>query len=63
MILQSQQQSMMDSQDALLSNQSLLMEHFMSMQLKMESFETTQKKILDLLKTRFPPPSPPGSDI
>ena len=29
--LQAQQQSMMNSQDALLTNQSLLMEHFMSM--------------------------------
>jgi len=57
--LQNRQQSMMDSQDALLSNQFLLMNHFMIMQLKMESFETTQKEILDLLKTRFPPPPPP----
>ena len=63
MTLQAQQQSMLDSQAALLINQSLLMDHFMSMQLKIESFETTQKEILDLLKTRFPPPPPPGSNI
>ena len=43
MTLQAQQQSIMDSRDALLTNQFLLMEHFMSMQLKMESFEITQK--------------------
>jgi len=61
--LQAQQQSMLNFQSALLTNQSLLMEHFMNMQLKMESFETTQKEILDFLKTRFPPPPPPESDI
>ena len=54
---------MLNSQSVLLTNQSLLMEHFMSMQLKIESFETTQQEILDLLKTRFPPPPPPESDI
>jgi len=61
--LQAQQQSMLNSQSALLTNQSLLMEHFMNMQLKMESFDATQKEILDLLKTCFPPSPPPGSDI
>jgi len=35
----------------------------MSMRLKMESFETTQKEVLDFLKTHFSPPPPPGSDI
>ena len=61
--LQAQQQSMLNSQSALLTNQSLLMEHFMNMQLKMESFEAIQIEILDLLKTYFPPPPPPRSNI
>ena len=51
--LQTQQSFMMASQSALLNNQSLLMEHFMNMQLKMNSFEATQLEILDHLKTHF----------
>ena len=61
--LHAKQQFIQDSQNALLSNQSLLIDHFMRMQLKMDSFDTTQKEILALLKTRFPPPPPPGSNI
>jgi len=61
--VQIQQISMMTSQSALLNNQSLLLEHFMNMQLKMDSFEATQLEILDLLKTYFSPPPPSGSNI
>ena len=44
---------MMASQSALLNNQSLLMKHFMNMQLKLDSFEATQLEILDHLKFIF----------
>jgi len=53
---------MMASQSALLNNQSLLIEHFMNMQLKMDSFEATKLEILDHLKTHFPPPLDPTYD-
>jgi len=61
--LHTQQTFMMTSQSVLLNNQSLLMEHFMNMQLKIDSFEATQLEILDLLKTHFSPPPPPRSNI
>ena len=61
--LHAKQQFIQDSQNALLDNQTLLMNHFMSMQLKMDSFASTQTEILNILKTHFPPPPPPGSDI
>ena len=61
--LHAKQQFIQDSQSALLKNQSLLMDHFRSMQLKMDSFASTQTEILDILKTHFPPPPPPGSNI
>ena len=57
--LQTQQSSMMAFQSALLNNQSLIMEYFMNMQLKINSFEATQLEILDHLKTHFLPPPPP----
>jgi len=64
MEVQNQQASMMASQTALLNNQSILMEHFMNMQLKMDSFEVTQQEMLGLLKSHFPPPPPPsGSNM
>ena len=61
--LQTQQTSMMASKFELLNNQFLLMEHFMNMRLKMDSFEATQLEILDHLKTHFLPPLPPESNI
>ena len=61
--LHAKQQFIQDSQNALLENQSLLMTHFEHMQLKMDSFASTQTEILNILKAHFPPPPPPGSDI
>jgi len=41
MEVQNQQVSMMASQTAVINNQILLMEHFLNMQLKMDTFEVT----------------------
>jgi len=42
---------MMESQTALLNNQSMLMDHFLNMHIMMDTLEATQQKILGILKT------------
>ena len=44
MEVQNQQAFMVISQTTLLNNQSMLMEHFLNMQIKMDSFEATQQE-------------------
>ena len=61
--LHANNQVIQDNQTTLLHNQSLLMTRFETMQLQMDSFASTQTEILNLLKTHFPPPPPPGSDL
>ena len=62
--IKSQQTSVMESHTALFNNQSMLMKHFLNMQIKMDFFEATQQEMLGILKTHFPPPLPPfGSNM
>jgi len=61
MELNTQQASMLESQALLLQNQGLLMEHFASMQIRMDHMYEDQQQILRILQNQFPSP-PPESD-
>ena len=48
--IKTQQASIMESQTALLNSQSILMDHFLNMHIKMNTLEATQQEILSILK-------------
>ena len=62
--IKTQQAPMIESQIALFNSQSMLMDHFLNINIKMDTFEATQQEILGILKTQFPPlPPPSGSNM
>ena len=63
MELKTQQVSMLKSQASLFQNQTLLMEHFASMQIRMDRMYEDQQETLQILQSQFPPPPPSGSNM
>ena len=56
--IKSKQTSMMESQTSIINNQSLILDHFLNLNIRMDYLDFTQQEILYYFKTNFSPPPP-----
>jgi len=62
--IMSKQTSMIESQTFIINNQSLILEQFLNLNIRMDQLDSSQHKILPYFRTNFPTPPPPsGSGV
>ena len=60
LVVKAKQTFMMESQTFIINNQSLILDQFLNLNIRMDHLDITQQEILHYFKNNIPPPPPPS---